>query len=210
MAVDTSLRIMFMQDLGTLAISWRPIFHLHISTQENACIFFLGIANWSCSPQSSFLFPLLLMVPVHMAQWCRPVCAWICIFGATVLLAWSTRVYQHIYHSTVSFTSHSSDRGVREGSGNPPPLSTHWAAPLSTGWCTKTSHPARPAHFQLTAFYYYSFIRGGLGGRVLSRQVANHSKTSLLQKNSTHPARRQSNDTHHTGFQTPNLLSLSL
>lgn len=186
----------------------------HIHSRKCLHFFFLGLQIGPAlhNPLSYFLFPPLLMVPVHMAQWCRPVCAWICIFGATVLLAWSTRVYQHIYHSTVSFTSHSSDRGVREGTGNPPPLSTHWAAPLSTGGCTKTSHTARPAHFQLTALYYYSFIRGGFGGggRVIFRQVANHSKTSLLQKNSTHPARRQSNDTHHTGFETPNLLSLSL
>lgn len=150
--------------------------------------FFLGLQIGPAlhNPLSYFLFPLLLMVQVHAAQWCWPVRTWICTFGATVLLARSTRVYQHIYHSAISYASNCSDGDVREGSGNPPPLSTHWAAPLSTGWCTKTSHTAHPPHILLTAIYYYSFIRGGV--RVTPRKVANHSKTSLLQENSTHPA----------------------
>lgn len=68
MAVDTSLRIMFMQDLGTLAISWRPIFHLHTSTQENACIFF----SWDCKLVllSTILFPISYF---PLFSWCQSI-----------------------------------------------------------------------------------------------------------------------------------------
>lgn len=138
--------------------------HIH----SRKCLhFFLGIANWSCSPQSSFLFPISpsshgaspygsvvsACVCMNLHIWCHSIVG---------LKHTSLSTYLPL-HCFVYITL------IRQGcSGRkwePSTLPTHWAAALSTGWCTKTSHTARPAHFQLTALYFYSFIRGGLGGQ---------------------------------------------
>lgn len=147
------------------------------------------------NPLSHFLFPLILMVQVHTAQWWRlqftylvSQCCWL-----------QAHDYQHIHHAAISFTSNCSGSDFQEGSGNCSLLPTCRAAPLSTSWYTKASYTAhRPCLYTVQS----SEVGGG--------RVANRSQTSLLRENQH--IQHDSNQTtaHQTGFQTVNLLSVSL
>lgn len=136
--------------------------HIH----SRKCLhFFLGIVNWSCSPQSSFLFPIspsshgsspysiVVSASAYMNLhiWCHSIVG----LKNTSLSAYLPLHYSIYIKLTVG--------DLRKGNGNPLPLSLLSCTPI-TGWCKKNVTHSTPTQFPVNCHLLLFIHQSGGGG----------------------------------------------